>query len=43
MEQSSMRRAPVLRSHPQKVGSERGGVERARLQALSRCERDLLR
>ena len=37
------RRAPVLRSFPQKVGSERSGVKRARLQALSHCERDLLR
>ena len=46
-ERSAMRRdecrAPVLRSFPQKVGSERSGVKRARLQALSRCERDLLR
>ena len=30
-------------SNPQKVGSEQIGVKTARLQVVSRCERDLLR
>ena len=30
-------------SNPPKVGSEQSGVKTTRLQAVSRCERDLLR